>query len=112
MNRLLLASALLAMTATASAQSTAPAADVDVDLQGKTVATDMTVQRANHDAFADRLCLHQTGSRIVATRNLQSRDDMHDCVTGSGRVYTRADLDSTGAVDLADALRLLDPAIR
>ncbi|CAN5716592.1 hypothetical protein BH23PSE2_BH23PSE2_02100 [soil metagenome] len=112
MNRLLLASALLAMTATASAQSTAPAAEVDPDVQGQAVATEMSLQHANRDAVAERLCLRQTGSRIIASRHLQSRDDMRGCVAGNGRVYTRADLDSTGAVDIANALRRLDPAIR
>jgi hypothetical protein len=112
MNRLLLASALLAMTATVSAQSTAPSADLDIDLQGQTGATGMSLQRAHDDAFADRFCLRHTGSRIPTARHLRSRDEVHECVAGSGRVYTRADLESTGAVDIADALRRLDPSIR
>ncbi|MGY1425473.1 hypothetical protein [Lysobacter sp. A289] len=35
-----------------------------------------------------------------------------DCVNANGRVYSRSDLSRTGEVDLADALRKLDPAIR
>lgn len=105
MNQLLLASALLAFSAAASAQSTTPAADTPEHARDHHAA-------AQDEVFADRLCLRQTGSRIVATRNLQSRQDARDCIAGNGRVYTRADLDSTGAIDLADALRRLDPAIR
>jgi hypothetical protein len=33
------------------------------------------------------------------------------CATAAGRAYSRADLDRTGSIDLADALRRLDPAI-
>lgn len=105
MNKLLLASALLAFTAAASAQSTAPAVDAQVP-------SDATEATGQDEAFADRLCLRQTGSRIIATRHLRSRDDAKECVASNGRVYTRADIDSTGAVDLADALRRLDPSIR
>lgn len=105
MNKLLLASALLAFTAAASAQSTTLA----VDAQASSDATATTDQDG---AFADRLCLRQTGSRIIATRHLRSRDDARECIDSNGRVYTRADLDSTGSVDLADALRRLDPSIR
>jgi hypothetical protein len=35
----------------------------------------------------------------------------HHCATVAGRVYTREDLDRTGAPTIAQALRLLDPSI-
>ena len=58
----------------------------------------------------DRFCIQQTGSRIVASRNRSKKADK-DCVAGSGRVYTRDDIETTGAVDVKEALRRLDPSI-
>lgn len=62
-------------------------------------------------------CVRSTGSRIAPrTRPLAASADGRrmrpDCVPTAGRVYTRHDLDSTGAVDIGDALRRLDPSIR
>ena len=59
----------------------------------------------------DRFCIRETGSRIVATRN-RSKSADQECVSASGRVYTRADIESTGSADVRDALRRLDPSIR
>lgn len=56
----------------------------------------------------DRLCLRETGSRIV-------RADRHgrECVNASGRSYSREDLERTGmGNDLGAALRMLDTSIR
>ena len=58
----------------------------------------------------DRFCIQETGSRIVASRNKSKKADK-DCVSANGRVYTRQDIESTGSVDLRDALRRLDPSI-
>lgn len=60
----------------------------------------------------DRVCIEQTGSRITAARNARSRSDQKECVAGGGRVYTREDIESSGSVDLQDALRRLDPSLR
>lgn len=66
----------------------------------------------------DRNCLTRTGSRIVArdnaTRSARERNDKlaKRCVAASGRVYSREDLERTGEIDIAEALRKLDPAIR
>lgn len=60
----------------------------------------------------DRICIEQTGSRIVAARNARSRSDQKECVAAGGRVYTREDIEKTGSVDLQDALRRLDPSLR
>ena len=73
-------------------------------------------------------CLRDTGSRIVSAHNERVRREVRRsnqdtdttepgaaatrCVSAHGRVYSREDLDSTGAIDLGDALRQLDPAIR
>ncbi len=55
----------------------------------------------------DRNCIQYTGTRITS-RDMEERD----CVAVNGRVYTREDLRRTGEIDIADALRKLDPAIR
>lgn len=83
--------------------------------------------RADTDARRD--CLRYTGSRITRSRNeradrAKSKDEDKDsavdrvdeldrdgCVSASGRVYSRSDLERTGEIDIADALRKLDPAI-
>lgn len=70
-------------------------------------------------------CLRDTGSRIVSAHNERVRREARRshrdttepgaaaarCVSAHGRVYSREDLDSTGAIDLGDALRQLDPGI-
>lgn len=58
----------------------------------------------------DRLCLRETGTMIRARRAAASRER---CPSHQfGRVYTQDDLRSTGQVDIAQALRMLDPSIR
>jgi hypothetical protein len=64
-------------------------------------------------------CLRSTGTHIAprarrADRgaNADGKDKRPACVAANGRVYTREDLDRTGAIDVADALRRLDPSIR
>jgi hypothetical protein len=47
-------------------------------------------------------CLSQTGSRITG--------DRADCVA-FGRSYSSGDIETTGKVDVGDALRVLDPSI-
>ena len=66
------------------------------------------VAEAAAEPLADRNCLRQTGSRIVARHNAKGRKA---CVPMPGRAYTRDDLDRTGQVNIADALRMLDPAV-
>jgi hypothetical protein len=55
-------------------------------------------------AAAPELSCNQTGSRI------RLKDD--SCPIGPSRVYSREDIERTGAMTLGEALRLLDPAIR
>ncbi|MFP7722692.1 hypothetical protein [Lysobacter sp. A3-1-A15] len=57
---------------------------------------------------ADRNCMRHTGTRIH-TRT--TREKGRDCVMANGRVYSRSDLERTGSVDMADALRRLDTSI-
>jgi len=66
--------------------------------------------RAVDDANVDRYCLRETGTRI---HRVAKADAQGKCPRGfPGRVYTRDDLLGTGEIDIADALRRLDPSIR
>ena len=59
----------------------------------------------------DRFCLRETGTMIRSRRAgtaMRERCPSHQF----GRVYTQDDLRSTGQVDIAQALRMLDPSIR
>jgi hypothetical protein len=59
-------------------------------------------QYAESSAPATKYCL-TTGTRIV------SKDD--ECSSPAGRSYSKSDIDRTGALTTADALRTLDPSI-
>lgn len=63
-------------------------------------------------AQEDRYCLRYTGTRIDLRRHDRTSGFEQGCVASGGRVYTREDLERTGEVDIANALRKLDPAIR
>lgn len=67
---------------------------------------------ADRDA-ADRFCLRDTGSHLTSHLYSKSQDGRKytDCVNASGRVYTRDDIERTGAITTADALKKLDPSI-
>ena len=110
MNPILPSLALALIASTASPVTAAP------PQQAQAAAT-ADVERA----VADRFCLRETGSLVTAQRNARvaradraNRDAAArpDCVAASGRSYSREDLDRTGSVDTAEALRRLDPAIR
>ena len=60
----------------------------------------------------ERFCLRYTGTRIDLTRHRRTADLDQRCIAAGGRVYTREDLERTGEIDLANALRMLDPGIR
>jgi hypothetical protein len=112
MNRPLIASAtmgaLLALAASASAQT--PDAALAAD-QAAQAAVEQTAA-SDESQLPGRHCLQQTGSRITEARNARVGTSERRCAVAFGRVYSRADIDGTGAIDLADALRKLDPAIR
>ncbi|HEV8695903.1 MAG TPA: hypothetical protein VGQ93_17205 [Lysobacter sp.] len=77
----------------------------------ETTAQDATTQTTQDQAkkrdINDRNCLRYTGSHI------QRRADKKDrpCLSATGRSYTSEDIDQTGEVELADALRKLDVSI-
>lgn len=60
----------------------------------------------------ERYCLRHTGTHIDLRRHDRSSGFDQDCIAAGGRVYTREDLERTGEVDIAEALRKLDPAIQ
>jgi hypothetical protein len=102
--RIAFAAALLLSTASLHAQDTAPAAAAapTAGMQGDDAVRD--------DAAIDRNCLRETGTHI---RRRAKADGKADCPSPrAGRVYTQQDLRSTGQVDIADALRMLDTSIR
>lgn len=103
MKRILLACLLTGFAFAASAQSAnvPAAAEVKVDSTAETA-------EAGKDKLNDRICLRHTGSRVVAQQNQKGQNR---CANAAGRAYTKDDLDRTGEVDLADALRKLDPSI-
>lgn len=67
------------------------------------------VERDADPANGDNRCLRETGSRIrTRDRSVRGR-----CAGASaaGRAYTRDDLDRTGEINIAEALRRLDTSI-
>ena len=87
-----------------------------------------TVQPTMHDDIhsdiatrdvRDHNCLRETGSLIVAAQNRRALRDArarHEQTVevkcaNYGRAYTQGDIRSTGALNLADALRELDPGV-
>lgn len=55
-------------------------------------------------AATDPNCLQETGSRI-------KRDANQPCIGAAGQVITREQLDRSGAVTTADAMRRLSPSV-
>lgn len=102
---LVLAAALSATAFAATAQPVDPAVEPQ---------SDGVVGEATDDLDVDRRCLEYTGSRVTAdpqpaTAKDNTETDGHDCAIGNGTIHTREDLDRTGATNIEDALRALDP---
>jgi hypothetical protein len=98
--------ALLLSAPLAVAQTAAPSADPGVPMQVTAPEEDASLDDDKKLKPSDRHCLRQTGSRITARRAADSRR-----CAAIGRVYTQDDLRRTGHIDVADALRTLDPSI-
>ena len=77
------------------------------------VATELPAERP----LDDYRCLRYTGSMITAMRN--QRDELRPpktqtkprCAPATGRSWSRQDLERTGALNVVDALRMLDPSV-
>jgi len=106
MKRIALITACMGFAMTASAQQAAPHTQDITNSPAAGQPADADAPRQAKDELADRSCLRHTGSRLIG-RNRGDRK----CATAAGRAYSREDLDRTGSIDLADALRRLDPAI-
>ncbi|MEI2454276.1 hypothetical protein [Lysobacter firmicutimachus] len=104
MKSAMLAATLCAFAFAAAAQT--PTTDVAAVAQDAHAGRDakQDAQTAAKPRADDRYCLRQTGSRI------QSRAKQ-ECAA-YGRRYDRDDLQRTGEVDVASALRKLDPSVR
>lgn len=100
-----LAAACALLAGSAFAQT---AVDVDASASAQT-GTQAEGKAAERDG---RYCMRETGSHIAALRRADTKAERERCVASNGRVYSREDLDSTGRVDIGDALRALDPSIR
>jgi hypothetical protein len=109
MKRLALTAALLALAFAASAQTAVPAQPADP--QTTDAAPDETSAKqdkadAKKDDLADRNCLKYTGSRLIRADSKGRK-----CANAAGRSYNKEDIERTGATDLRDALRKLDPSV-
>ena len=110
MNRLAIAVLISAVALGASAQTPTadpvvqsdPAAQADVNATDANAA-DVTVITGN-EKTNDRNCLRETGSHV-------SSKNRKECINANGTAYSRADIDRTGATDLAEALRRLSPSV-
>lgn len=97
---LILASAIALLLAAGSLQAAEPKAEpADSAEAANAVATS---EKEKRNARLDRLCPDATASRIKRPRGSCS---------SPGRVYTREDLDRTGATTISEALIRLDPSI-
>lgn len=101
---------LLFSTGVALAQTPAPPAP------SAKPATETSPSRAEKPRDDDHRCLRHTGSTITASRNQRDflrRDgtSRQRCAPVAGRAYSREELERTGAGNLRDALRMLDPAV-
>ena len=112
MKRLLLAGLLAGFAFSASAQSVGYAVQ-------PTVQDDIHSDVATRDV-RDHNCLRETGSLIAtrdnqrALRRARAQGDATVEVrcAAYGRAYTQDDIRRTGAINVSDALRQLDPTIR
>jgi hypothetical protein len=113
MKRLVFVPLLLGLAFAATAQTPAPAPAEPVAAAAPVNDATTTPQPASRhevatkDEVSDRNCLKETGSRLAPRPDSKGRK----CVNASGRSYTKEDMDRTGAIDLQDALRRLDPAV-
>jgi len=105
MKRLMI-SLLGALAFTAAAQTMPPQTTAAADAPTATQAD------AKKPEINDAYCLRHTGTRILSRTDSGKTGKARTCNTSAiGRAYTREDLDRTGEINIADALRKLDPAI-
>ncbi len=103
MNKLLTAMLLAACTGIAFAQTDTAGVSND---KVKVDAPPMTPA----EKAADHHCLRYTGTHIRSSAPART-DKATDCAKGVGTAYSREDIERTGTITTADALRHLDPSI-
>lgn len=100
MNKLVLSIVLSTFALAAQAQSPTPAPAAEQTTGDAADATEISGAQAGQDN-----CLQQTGTRIVSK-------DKNACINAAGKSYSQKDIRRTGATDVGDALRLMDPSIQ
>ena len=95
--------AAIAQQAPAPADPASPAPASGVAPDGK---ADNESDSKAKDSWDDRNCLKETGSRVIRADRKGRK-----CAIAAGRAYNREDIERTGATDLKDALRRLDPTV-
>ncbi|MEP6632944.1 MAG: hypothetical protein ABJA62_01910 [Luteimonas sp.] len=108
MTRLLMTGLLFGFAFAAQAQSGSVTVKDDAD---QAVAQMPAADALAQHKLSDRNCLRSTGSLITARQNDNLPKDKQTCAPVTGRSYSRDDIDRTGSVNLADALRKLDTAV-
>jgi hypothetical protein len=119
MTRILFAAALAGIAFAASAQNTGAASAQGVGMTTQPTVEDPIRDDATTRDVRDHHCLRETGSLITTSRNQralrEARAKGEPTVTvpcaDYGRAYTQDDINRTGAIDLSEALRQLDPTI-
>ena len=106
MHKILIA-ALLAMGVSSAVVQSATASAADDKARVDATAAEQSAAEKSADSF----CLRQTGSHLRAITKSRGEHAV-SCASAPGRVYTREDLERTGASTTAEALRLVDPSIR
>ena len=106
MKRTLIVVALLSLASVAWAQDSAPP------------ASSLRADDARNDARNQPLCLQETGTlihrRARPSDAVASNQPVRatDCATAQpGRSWSRRDIERTGASNISDALRMLDPSV-
>lgn len=111
MKQVALFAAIFGLSIVATAQTPAPppaeaASEQAVAAPVASVQDEERVKATNLSKRSDGNCLTRTGSRVVRDEGTGRK-----CANAPGRVYSREEIVRTGRIDLADALRALDPAI-
>lgn len=83
------------------------AQDTDRGAPDQAVADAATLEQVEAADPAELDCIRDTGTRIKPRRS-----ESEDCLNLPGRSYSRKEIERTGHIDLAQALRSLDPSIR
>ena len=112
MKRLLIASLMFGFAFAAQAQSSGSVTVKDEADQPIAQMQAADAKDQNADRLSDRNCLRSTGSLVTTRYNARVEREKQKCIAANGRSYTQEDLRDTGATDIGDALRRLDPSVR